>query len=242
MDETQQDFLGELRIGRQLSGRFQILAIGLTVALGLVYLLGARGVDVLDHMVIVAPLLGIFVVILSLINVFELLAGSAERSGSYGLAQETLGGVGGFIGGWALLAGQVLLTVGFLQVAAAQVRSLAPGIPIPNGVIALALAVVFIVIDLFQALPRRPGQATLAALFLLGMGVAAISVLLRVDFAGSFQGAGQAGDGLSHNLAHFALLYAVVEALLYARRQIRSTGVRLMANLSLSLALAGLVL
>jgi len=242
LDETKQDFLGELRIGRQVSGRFQILAIGLTVALGLVYLLGASGVDVLDHMVIVAPLLGILVVILSLVNVFELLAGSAERSGSYGLAQETLAGVAGFIGGWALLAGQVLLTVGFLQVAAAQIRSLAPGIPIPDAVIALALAVVFVVIEVFQALPRRPGQATLVALFLLGMGVAAISVLFRVDFGGVLQGAGQASDGLSHNLAHFALLYAVVEALLYARRQIRSTGVRLMANLTLSLALAGLAL
>ncbi len=242
MSEAQQDFLGELRIGRQLSGRFQILAIGLTVALGLVYLLGAGGVDVLDHLVIVAPLLGILVVALSLANVFELLAGSAERSGSYGLAQETLGGLAGFVGGWSLLAGQVLLTVGFLHVAAAQMRTLAPGLPVPDGLIALALAVVFVLVELFQVLPRRPAQATLVALFLLGLGILAVSVLFSLNFGSSLQAAGQGSDGLAHSLAHYALLYAVVEALLYARRQIRTARPRLMIHLTAGLAISGLLI
>jgi uncharacterized hydrophobic protein (TIGR00271 family) len=242
LNDTQQDFLGELRIGRQASGRFQILAIPLAVALGLVYLLGAGGVDVLDQMVVVAPLLGVLVVGLTLVNVFELLAGSAERSGSYGLAQETLGGVGGFIGGWSLLAGQVLLTVGLLQVAAAQVSALVPGMPVPVGIIALVLVVVIVLVELFQAIPRRPARATLVAFFLIGLAAAAISVLLRIDYSQSLGSIGQGGDGLAHNLAHYALLFALVEVLLFSRRQIRSTGLRLMAYLGASIALAGLVL
>jgi APA family basic amino acid/polyamine antiporter len=240
LTDIKQEFLGELRIGRQVSGRFQILALGLSVALGLVFLLGAAGVDLLGHLVIVGPLLGILAVGLSLVNAFELLAGSAERSGSYGLAQETLGGAWGFIGGWSLLAGQILLTAGFLQVAAAQVHRLVPGMPLASVFIALALALFFILIELFQALPRRPAQATLMAIFLLGLGVVAVSVLFRLDFAAGLKGAGLGGDGLGHNLAHYALLYAVVESLLYSRRQIRSTGRRLMLNLVISMVLAAL--
>jgi hypothetical protein len=241
LNETKQDFLGELRIGRQVSGRFQILALGFSVALGLLFLLGADGVDVLRRLAIVGPLLGILVVGLSLVNVFELLAGSAERSGSYGLAQETLGGVAGFMGGWSLLAGQMLLTVGFLQVGAAQIGALLPGVPIPSAAFALALAVIFVLVELFQALPRRPTLATLVALFLLGLAVVAISAVFRLNLRSSLLGMGLGGDGLAHNLAHYALLYAVIEALLYARRQIRSTGRALMGHLVLSLVLAGLI-
>jgi uncharacterized hydrophobic protein (TIGR00271 family) len=242
LDETRQDFLGELRIGRKLSGRFQILALGLTVGLGLVYLLGAATVDVLNRLVIVGPLLGILVVALSLVNVFEMLAGSAERSGSYGLAQETLGGVAGFLGGWSLLAGQVLLTVGFLQVASAQVRTLAPGLPIPDMLIAVALAVVFVLIELFQAFPRRPALATLVALFLVALTAVVVRAAFHFDVGGSLGHVGLGGDGLAHNLAHYALLYAVVEALLFARRQIRTTGLPLILNIVLCLVLAGAVL
>ena len=98
MGDNEPGFLGQLRLGRQLTGLFQIAAIGLATLLGLVYLLGDPSVDALRRPVLLGPLLGTAAVMLTLANVFEMLAGAGEEGGTYGLAFEVLGGLGGHAG------------------------------------------------------------------------------------------------------------------------------------------------
>ncbi len=178
MTQEGEQFVGELRLGRQLSGLWPVTVAGLAALAGVSYLLAGRFQTSSPKLVFIVPLLGAGVVALTLLNLLELLAGSGEGGGSYGLAQEVLGGLGGFVTGWLILAGQVVVLAACLRaigdLAAAALPAdwrVAPWIG--AGVLAIvALA------QALQALPRRPSRERFIA------GLMVLIVTRFLDHAG----------------------------------------------------------
>ena len=154
MSEHRDEFLGELRIGRQLTTRRQVAAVGLTVAAGLLFLLCGPATVLIGSQAAVAGVLAAIVLGLTLLNVVELLGGSGERGGTYMLIQEAVGGWGAFISGWAMLAGCVTLSAALAQAAGDHVLLLFPALPLPSLAIAGLLFVAVVLVQVFQILPR----------------------------------------------------------------------------------------
>ncbi len=115
MNDVTDDFLGELRLGKQLSTAGQVAARGLVVVLGLMFLVPDRVVDLVGPVATVATLLASVLLGLTLLSILELLGGSSERGGTYTLIHETVGRLGGFFAGWSILAGYIALTAACLR-------------------------------------------------------------------------------------------------------------------------------
>lgn len=242
MGDNEPGFLGQLRLGRQLTGLFQIAVIGLATLLGLVYLLGDPSVDALRRPVILGPLLGTAAVVLTLVNVFEMLAGAGEEGGTYGLAFEVLGGLGGLLDGWVLLAGQLLLTAAFIQLAGSVLSGLLPYSFIQPWMTSTALLVALLLVELFHLIPKRPRMSNLVGVLLALMVVAVIVALLRANIGQALQPSPNATINLSHSVAHFAVLYAGIESLMFARRQMRQPGRAFLPSVLGALAIGGVLM
>lgn len=242
MSDNESGFLGQLRLGRQMTGLFQIAVIGLATLLGLVYLLGDPSVDALRRPVILGPLLGTAAVMLTLANVFEMLAGAGEEGGTYGLALEVLGGLGGLLDGWVLLAGQLLLTAGFIQLAGSLLSGLLPFPFIQPWMTSTALLAGLLLVELFHLIPKRPRMSSLVGLLLALMVVAVIVALLRANLGQALHPSSNANLNLSHSVAHFAVLYAGVESLMFARREMRQPGRVFVPSVLGALAIGGVLL
>ncbi len=221
MTEPIEEFLGELRLGRELISTSQVIAIGLITLFGLVFLLAERPIRLLGTR---APLAGFLVFValgFTLLSIIELLGGSGERGGTYLLTHETLGGVGSFIAGWTILAGSLTGGVALIFVAVelfSKTFSLADNVEIG---LAFALVVVLLLVQLFQAQPRiltRQAQALLLTSGLLLVMVAGVTQFnpLRLQFQPSLT----LGKFLNA-VSWMSVCYVAFEAILAARRQIR---------------------
>ena len=221
MTNPEEEFLGELRLGRQLTSAGQVAARGVVALIGLLVLLANQSINLLGRL---TPLASFFVAIvlgLTLLNVVELLGGSRERGGTYILVQETLGGVIAFLTGWSIFAGCTALLVALAHMFVELLLNTFPAIAFltPN-VATLAFIGILIFVQLFQILPRRQLMRA-AALFL----VAALAVILlaalphfSIALYRSKQGGGL--GQLDYVMAWLSVTYVAFEALLASRRQV----------------------
>ena len=88
MTSESKEFLGELRLGRWLTTRRQVVAIGLSIALAMLFLLGGISPGLSGAQVILPGLIAGLTIGLTLLSVLELLAGSGDSGGTYTLIQQ----------------------------------------------------------------------------------------------------------------------------------------------------------
>ena len=89
MTEREEEFLGELRVGRRITTVSRAAAMGLILTPGLILLLSVRSAALLGVRSTIATLLMLIVLALTLLNVYELLGGSSERGGTSSLVHES---------------------------------------------------------------------------------------------------------------------------------------------------------
>jgi uncharacterized hydrophobic protein (TIGR00271 family) len=235
------DFLGELRLGKQLTTTRQVAARGLIVILGLVLLVLGRTLDLIGPAAAVSTLLAVIVLGLTLLNIYELLGGSSDRGGTYTLIHETLGGLGGFFVGWSILAGSGALTAAFTRAAADRIAQLfmvkASAVPY----LALGLFVALVLIQLFRLLPRRELLWPATLILFLALCIVFMGVLRRVGIISGRGPSTIAMGGFLRAAAWVAVIYAAIEAILASRRQIRNPARDLPRGLSSALLVGGVL-
>jgi uncharacterized hydrophobic protein (TIGR00271 family) len=239
------DFLGELRLGRQLTTVAQVAIGGLTLLLGLAYLLAGPLIGSLGGWrALVALLVMMIVLSATLANLLELLGGSAERTGIYGLIEETLGAGAGFAAGWSVMAGYIGLLAGLMREAGAH-ANLYPGIvPYPwlAHVVGPLLLIVLITMQIYRVLPRSEWQRP--ALIGIGLALLVLALLALPHFHGTLLSAGarRSSADVLRGAAWLSLTFAALEAVLAGRRQIRQPHRRLPPALVACLGAAALLL
>jgi uncharacterized hydrophobic protein (TIGR00271 family) len=241
MSAPQDDFLGELRLGHQLTSASQAAAGGLAIILGFIFLLSGQVLVLLGPRAPLAGILTGLVLGLTLLNVVELLGGSSERGGTYILVHETLGGWLAFLTGWGILAGSVALTAAMAQQAGVLLLGFVFAGELPANLVALGFILFLILIQLFQLLPRRFqfGSFLLAALAALALVI--INAIPQMNM-GVFRSPPSVGLGtFNQALAWLSVGYIAFESLLISRRQIRDSG-RLLPQAILGLLILGVVL
>ncbi|MBS1251388.1 MAG: putative amino acid permease YhdG [Anaerolineales bacterium] len=224
MTTRREEFLGELRLGRQLTTTSQVAATGLTILLGLLFVLVGRTTNLVGPWSALASVLAGVVFALTLLNVLELLGGSGERGGTYVLIHETLGGLGAFLAGWSILAGSVAVSAALAQTTADHLVLLIPSVQTPSLYIAAALFITLIVAQLLQILPERSWLWPFMVVLLLALGAELLSTLHRVDLKFYSEVSPPALGSLTRSAAWLTTGYAVFEAILTSRRQIRDPG------------------
>ena len=218
------EFLGELRLGRRLTTVGQVAAGGLAIAAGLLFLLSGPAMTLIGPQAALAGVLAGIVLGLTLLSVRELLGGSGERGGTYILIQETLGGWGAFIAGWSILSGCIALSAALAQATAGHFLLLFPSIQVPSTAIALAIFAVLVLVQLFQVLPRRTLLWPVVVILLIALAVIVLTVLPRVSPRVFRTTPASDLRDLMRAVAWLAASYAVLEAILASRRQIRDPG------------------
>lgn len=242
MSDLNEEFFGELRLGRQLTTASQIAARGIVVILGLVYLLAGQSISFFGRL---APLAGVLVALvmgLTLLNVVELFGGSRERGGTYILVHETIGGIVAFLTGLGILAASAGLASALVQEAAAEILALFPGIPVSQPLVGLAILGLILLLQIFQALPQRIDLKT-TAIFLLG-GLVLVLLLALPRFDLQVYRSNPPGEFaiLDNGLAWLSAIYLAFETLLASRRQALNPGKDLPRAILITLVLGGGVL
>ena len=221
MPNSDEEFLGELRLGHQLVTPSQIAASGAIAIAGLILLLSNRAWILLG---IYAPLAAIYISVvlgLTLATVVELLAGSSERGGTYHLVHELLGGWVSFLIGWSIIAGSISLMVAFLLEATRQITSFFNQSNQDPMIIAAALLALLLAIHLFQFFPRRFRLLSLTIPIIVWLLILLFTGLLQVQKT-LFQTSLQLNlHALNVSTALLAGSYLAFEALLSSRRQVR---------------------
>jgi uncharacterized hydrophobic protein (TIGR00271 family) len=239
------DFLGELRLGRQLTTVAQVAIGGLTLLLGLAYLLAGPLTGLLGGWrALVALVVMLIVQGATLADLIELLGGSGERTGIYGLIEETLGSGAGFAAGWSVMAGYIALVAALARQAGVH-ASLYPGwvfYPWLAYVVGPLLLAVLITMQVYRVLPRSEWQRP--ALVGIGLALLALTLLAAPRFQGSQLSAGGriASTDVLRGAAWLSLTFAALEAVLAGRRQIRHPRRRLPPALVACLVTAFLLL
>jgi uncharacterized hydrophobic protein (TIGR00271 family) len=237
MTDQNDDFLGDLRFARIITSVGQAAAGGLVIFPGLYFLLAGRtamevGVQSITAILMMVGLLG-----LTLLNIVELLGGSAERGGTYSFIHESFGGWGGFIAGWIIMGANLVLGAALLVAAGTQVSQYFPDLNLPGWLIGLGLLVILILLQLFRFLPRQERiYFAVLALLLLVLGVL-LSVIPGIESARLEWNAARGSPDLRNSAAWLLLAYAGLEAILASRRQIQNSAQRM--PLALGIALAG---
>jgi uncharacterized hydrophobic protein (TIGR00271 family) len=219
MEERPEEFLGDLRLGRQLSTAAQVSAGGMITVLGLIFMVGGPTVLNIGPAGALAGLLAGLAMGLTAMNVLELLGGSGEHGGLSHLVQETLGGLAGHLTGWAVLAGEVVLAAGMAKVAASYINLLLPDLGLPSMWVGVAL---FAAIVLFQLLRPAALQRWLWAAFLLllaGLVVVVLSTTPNLSLNNLRAGAPIPPGAFLRGTAWLSLMYAGLEIVLSSRRQ-----------------------
>lgn len=221
MPPEKEKFLGELRLGRQMTSASQVAAVGLAILIGLLILEAGQLLATLGAAAPFSVVLIFLAFGLTLLSVVELLGGSGERGGSYVLVHEVLGGIVSFLTGWSVLAGSLALCAALLIGSA---RQLSRVIPVPTGALSLILAAGLILIQLFQILPRRIQLRSLVILLFAAVFAVLASDLpeINLDFY-------QIDPRVSANdfvraLAWLSSGFVAFEAVLSIRRQVRQPG------------------
>ncbi|HEX9797781.1 MAG TPA: amino acid permease [Anaerolineales bacterium] len=238
--DTQAAFLGELRFARRLTDARGVLLMGLGLLVGLPLLFGSPLESRLAAGTVGAGLVGLLAAGLTLLTVIELLGGSSERGGIYGLIAETVGGLPAFLAGWSLTASAALLAAGLLSAAGAVLAQAQPAIA-AGWPISLALLAGLAVLHLFKLRRLRvsmdwPVVVGLVALVALGLA----AWLGAGDPAAPAPRAPAAPD-LWRQAGRLALGFLVVEAVLASRRQIQRDS-HLLRRALAGAALLGLLL
>lgn len=242
MTKLHEEFLGELRLGRQLTTVSQIAARGAVILTGLLILLTDQTLALLGK---IAPLAGLLVVVvigLTLLSVIELFGGSRERGGTYILVQEILGGVFAFLTGWSLLAASLGLAAALVREAAAHLLILIPADQLSIAIIAIAIIGMVIIMQLFQVLPRRLDLKSVALFLLISIGLMVLVSLPRFSLQVIRARPNGEFAGLDYGLASLSVIYVAFEALLASRRQVRDPGKEMPKALFGILVFAGLAL
>ena len=148
------EFLGDLILGKRLSSTMQVISVGLIIAFGLVFIIPSRTLGLAGSASATASILILAVLVLTALNILELLAGSSEYGGTYTLVHETLGSEVGFFAGWSILAGCVALAEAMIQVAAHHLTTALQGWEPFTVYLSLGFVTVLFLVQLFQFLPR----------------------------------------------------------------------------------------
>ncbi|MEJ2011841.1 MAG: DUF389 domain-containing protein [Anaerolineales bacterium] len=239
MAENPEDFLGELRLSRQLRTTWQVAVVGLAVVLGIVLLVPARIVNLSGWLSTTPALLATLILGLTLLNILELLGGSNERGGTSTLVHEALGGSSGFLSGWTLLGALVLLTaalLGSLGQSLAAIRQVLSAWP---AWIALGGYALLVLVNLFHILPRRESLTPLVTLLLIILAALIFSTVPRLT---ATPPSIPPSRHLLRAVAWSFTLFAGLEAVISSRRRIMHPSTRLPRGLLVLLVLSGLLI
>lgn len=243
-----EEFLGELRLGRQLTSSGQVAAGGAAILGGLLFVLVGRVTSLTGAWAGLAGLVAGIALGLNLLNLLELLGGSGERGGTYVLIHETLGGLAAFVAGWSILAGSLMLSAALALATADHVLLLFPALQAPAPQIALILLMILALTQLLQLLPGRPLLRPVLVVLAVAGAIAILSTLHQVDTQryGAYPTI-TPGD-LTRSGAWLMAGYLIFEAMLASRRQMREPRRHLPVAMfgtliagSLTFALLGLV-
>jgi len=227
MIESEEEFLGELRVGRRITSIPRAAAMGLILTPGLILLLSVRSAVLLGVGATVATILMLVVLVLTLLNVFELLGGSSERGGTSSLVHESLGGFGGFLSGWSLLAGSLALAAIFSRVIGEELLVLFPSLPLSSSLLGFCLVMCLILVQVFRFLPGRGWTLSVAVLSFLVILVIFASELPELNTR-MFQEAPTITSGeLMRTTAWLMMVFICIEAVMTSRRLIRDSARRL---------------
>ena len=241
MNNTQEEFLGELRLGRKLTNLGQTAAGGLVIFLGLLFLLADPVLALVGPRAALAGFLVIVVLISTAVSVIELLGGSGERGGTYVLVHEILGGWSAFLTGWGLLAGSVLALAGLLTMAAVQLVEVIPGLSLEPRLVTLLLLALLVLIQIFQLSPRSIRLTTVAILLSGLLVLVLITTLPDINLA-LFRNAPRLQiSTLNHAIGLLSISYVAIESLLSSRRLIRDPGRHLPGAIFTILVIGGLL-
>ncbi len=229
-------FLGELRFGQRLTTSVRVAASGVSLFLGLIFLVAGPSLQLVGSLSSAAALVAGLAIALTLLNIFELLGGSGVRGGTYILVQETVEGIWGFITGWAIVAATLALSAAFARSAAAHILLLFPFLPIGEGPVALIIGTLLILIQVFRLLPRRQRLWSVVLTLLITLMLVLLSSLSAFDSANLQPATPPRPGDFLHVSAWIAIGYVAIEAILATRRQVRDVAQRLPRALLLTLS------
>jgi uncharacterized hydrophobic protein (TIGR00271 family) len=239
MTENPEDFLGELRLSRQLRTTWQVVVVGLAMVLGVVLLIPARIVNLSGWLSTTPALLAVLTLGLTLLNILELLGGSNERGGTSTLVHEALGGSSGFLSGWTLLGALVALSAAMLGSLGRSLASISSGLTPWAVWLAAGGFLLLVLANLFHLLPRRESLTPLVSLLLI------ILVVLVLGTIPTLTAPPPSVPPSSHLLRAVAwsfTLFAGMEAVLASRRRILHASSRLPRGLLVLLMISGLLM
>lgn len=240
MSVPSDDFLGELRLGRELTKPSQVAAGGSIIIIGLVLLLD-QSIARLNTWGLLASLFAMIVFGLTILNAVELFGGSRARGGTYVIVHETLGGLPAFLTGWSILAGGGALTVALLKMAAPLLISMLPWEGFSTSVVTLGLFSILVILQVFQLIPRRIQTWVVALLLFTLILIASLSTLPQVN-PHLYRGNRPVDLGTLDRVAAWLCVgYIAFEALMASRRQIRDPSHILPKALLITLVLWGLL-
>lgn len=234
-------FLGELRLGKQITSVRQLVAGSIILLLGCLFLIADRSLELLGGATGVASILAILILGLSLISLLELLAGSGERGGTSTLIRETLGSASGFLSGWALVASSVALSAGLALEGARHLLLLFPDTPVPTEWIAVSLIVVLILIQLFRTLPKRDWLFAAVVVLCIAFIVVLLSSLPQFSMARFNTSRVAEFTDVVQAAAWMTIGYAALESVLNLRRQTQQPLRLIPIGLLVSLVAMGLI-
>ena len=242
MIEHEEEFLGELRLGRLITSIPRTASLGLILTPGLILLLSVRSAALLGVGAAIATILMLVVLVLTLLNVFELLGGSSERGGTSSLVHESLGGFGGFLSGWSLLAGSLALAAIFSRVIGEELLVLFPSLPLSFSLLGFCVVMLLILVQVFRFLPGRGWALSVAVLSFLVILVIFASELPELNTS-LFQEAPSITSGeLMRATAWLMMIFICIEAVMTSRRLIRDSTRRLPPALLWVLLWSGILL
>lgn len=226
-DEAQ----GEVRVGRLITSVARASATGLALTPGLFLLFVSSAVELVGVNAITSTILVTIVLGLTLLNVFELLGGSSARGGTSAFVYESMGAFGGFLTGWALLAGNIALSVVLIKVASGYILQLFPNLLLDLSQIGLGIILILYLVQIFRTLPRQGWTLPAIVLFFVSITVLLLSGLSTFDST-IVQKARPFGMGdIMRVAAMMTITYAGLEAVMASRRQIQDPARRLPASL-----------
>ena len=241
MNDKTEDFLGELRLGKQLSTTGHIAAKGLVVVLGLMFLVPGRMLGLVGPAATVATLLASVLLGLTLLSILELLGGSSERGGSYTLIHETLGRLGGFFAGWSIMAGYVALTAACLRATTSHLALLFTELKPVVPYLALGILFALLLIQLFRLLPGRDLIWPATLILIVVLVLVLLGVLIRVDMRLERAAPTIASSDLMRAVGLMVVSYAAIEAILSLRRHVWDPAGHLPIALLATLLVGGLL-
>lgn len=227
MIEREEEFLGELRVGRRITSIPRTAAMGLILTPGLILLLSIRSAAVLGVRSTIATIIMLVVLVLTLLNVFELLGGSSERGGTSSLVHESLGGFGGFLSGWTLLAGSLALAAIFSRVIGEELLVLFPSLLLSPSVLGFCVVLLLILVQVFRFLPGRGWTLLMVVVSFLVVLVIFASELPELNTRLFQEAPTITSRDLMQATAWLMMIFICIEAVMTSRRLIRDSARRL---------------